>query len=103
MALNSKIVPGRPPLLWSDVHDALVKVNENFDILVATVGGGSGLTPIDFETLDTGLKPATTNLYGIGDASLQWKNLYVEEYSTVPGNELNGVWLGTAQIRGVDG
>ena len=102
MAFNSNIVPGRPPLLWSDVHDAFVKVNENFDILVATVGGGSGLTPIDFETLDTSLKPATTNLYGLGDASLQWKNLYVEEYSTIPGNELNGIWLGTAQIRGVD-
>jgi hypothetical protein len=101
MAFNPNIVPGIPPLLWSDVHDAFVKVNENFDILLATVGGGSGLTPIDFETLDTNLKPTSTNTYGIGDSTYKWKNIYVEEYSTIPGNEFNGVWLGSAHLQGI--
>lgn len=100
MAFNPNITPGRPPLLWSEVHEAFIKVNENFDILYATVGGGS---LVDFETLDTSLKPTSTNTYSIGDATYKWKNVYVEDYSTVPGSELNGIWLGTAQIKGQSG
>jgi hypothetical protein len=43
MALpNNNITPGRPPLLWSDVYDAFVQVNQNFDSIAATIGGASG-------------------------------------------------------------
>jgi hypothetical protein len=101
MAFNTNITPGRPPLMWSDVYDAFTLINENFDILVATVGDGSGLTPINFETLDTGVKPTTNNLYELGDITHAWKSVYVGPYSDA--NPANGVWLGSAQIKGYDG
>jgi len=101
MAFNTNITPGRPPLMWSDVYDAFTLINENFDILVATVGDGSGLTPINFETLDTGVKPTTSNLYELGDITHAWKSVYVGPYSDA--NPANGVWLGSAQIKGISG
>jgi len=101
MAFNTNITPGRPPLLWSEVHDAFTKVNENFDILVATVGTGSGLTPIDFETLNTNVSPATSNTYQLGSSTYRWKSVYTSEWSNIAGSELNGLWAGSAQIKGV--
>jgi hypothetical protein len=101
MSFNSNITPGRPPLLWSDVHEAFIKVNENFDILVATIGDGSGLTPLNFETLDTNLNPTDTNTYQLGNSTKQWKSVYTAEWSSVLGSELNGLWAGSAQIKGV--
>jgi hypothetical protein len=101
MAFNSDITPGRPPLLWSDVNDAFDKVNENFDILVATIGDGSGLTPLNFETLDTNLNPTDTNTYQLGNILKQWKSVYTAGWSSVAGSELNGLWAGSAQIKGV--
>ena len=102
-SFNNNITPGAPPLLWSEVQDAFTKVNENFDILVATVGGGAGLTPIDFETLDTSVSPTTDSEYSLGSSTNKWANVYTSEYSTVPGEELNGVWIGTAHIKGIGG
>jgi len=98
-AFNNNITPGRPPLLWSDVQEAFIKVNENFDSLIATVGGGSGLTPIDFTSLDTSVKPTTDNLYGLGDITHRWKSVYIGEYTVA--DPLNGLWAGNAQIKGV--
>jgi hypothetical protein len=102
MAFNNDITPGRPPLLWSDVNDAFAKVNENFDILVATVGDGSGLTPLNFETLDTSVSPTTSNTYRLGSGAQQWKSVHTAEWSQISGSELNGLWAGSAQIKGVD-
>ena len=99
MAFNSNITPGRPPLLWSEVQEAFVKVNENFDILVATVGDGSGLTPIDFSSLDTDVTPTTDNLRSLGDITHKWKSVYTSEHTLT--DPLNGVFLGNAQIKGV--
>lgn len=99
MPFNSNITPGRPPVLWSDVNDAFIKVNENFDILVATIGGGSGLTPIDFTSLDTSVKPTTDNLYELGDITHKWRAVYAGE--TTVADPLNGVWVGNAQVKGV--
>lgn len=99
MPFNTNITVGRPPLLWSDVQEAFTKVNENFDILVATIGSGSGLTPIDFESLDTSLKPTTDNLYDLGDSVNRWRGVYAGEHTTT--DPLNGFWAGNAQIKGV--
>jgi hypothetical protein len=99
MAFNSNITPGRPPLLWSDVQDAFIKVNENFDILVATVGNGSGLTPIDFSSLDTDVSPTTDNLRSLGDVTHKWKTVYTGEHTL--SDPTNGVFLGNAQIKGL--
>ena len=101
MAFNGNITPGAPPLLWSNIHDAFTQINENFDILVATIGDGSGLSPLNFETLDTSLKPSTDNLYTVGDPNYRWKEVHVGEYNEV--DLLNGFWAGTAHIKGING
>ena len=99
MPFNNNITPGRPPVLWSEVNEAFVRVNENFDILVATIGNGSGLTPVDFTSLDTAVKPTTSNLYDLGDITHQWRSVFTAEHTAV--DLLNGVWAGNAQIKGV--
>ncbi len=99
MAFNNNITPGRAPLLWSEVYDAFTKVNENFDILAATIGGGSGLVPIDFGTLDTNVSPSTNNAYELGNVVTAWKSLYLATWNDTTDN-MNGVWIGNAQIRG---
>jgi len=102
MSFNSNITPGRPPLLWSDVNDAFIKINENFDILVATVGDGSGLSPIDFSTLDTNVSPAADNTYTLGETGTRrWKSLFLNEYSTTGSNNTNGLYLGSAHVKGI--
>ena len=100
-AFNNNISPGAPPLLWSDVNDAFTQINENFDIIVATVGGGSALTPIDFTSLDTSVKPTVDNLRDLGDITHRWKGVFVGEYTDA--DLFNGVWAGAAQIKGVAG
>ena len=101
MPFNNNITPGAPPLLWSDVNDAFTRINENFDIIVATVGGGGALTPIDFTSLDTSVKPTTDNLRDLGDITHRWKGVFAGEYTDA--DLLNGLWTGTAQIKGVAG
>jgi hypothetical protein len=101
MSFNNNITPGAPPLRWDRVLEAFTKVNENFDILVATVGAGSGLTPIDFSTLDTNVAPATDNTYSLGVLGTnRWKSVFLAEYQDTPGDQANGVYIGSAQIRG---
>lgn len=97
MAYNSNITPGAPPLLWSNVQEALVQINENFDILAATVGVGE---LVDFETLETNVSPTNDNERQLGSPERRWKSVRTAEYSDVPGDELNGLWAGTAQIKG---
>ena len=101
MSFNNNITPGAPPLRWDRVLEAFTKVNENFDILVATVGAGSGLTPIDFSTLDTNVSPSTDNTYSLGTLGTnRWKSVFLAEYQDTPGDQANGVYIGSAQIRG---
>ena len=99
MPFNNNITVGRPPILWSEVDDAFVKVNENFDILVTTIGNGSGLTPIDFTSLNTSVKPTISNLYDLGDITHQWRSVFAGEYTPV--YPFNGLWAGNAQVKGV--
>ena len=93
MAFNSNITPGSPPLLWSNIDEAFREINQNFDILVATIGDGSGLIPLDFNTLDTNVSPVVTDTYNLGSASKKWKNLYI-------GN--SGLYIGNAVITATD-
>ena len=102
MAFNNNITPGAPPLLWSNIYDAFTLINENFDSLVATVGDGSGLTPIDFSTLDTDVSPSTDNLYSLGASDYVWRAVYTGGYVVDTPDAGNGVWIGAAQIKGID-
>jgi hypothetical protein len=99
MSFNSNITPGRPPVLWSEVNDAFVKVNENFDILVATIGDGSGLTPVDFSSLDSDVTPTVDNAHDLGDITHRWGAVFTGEHTTVA--PINGLWAGNAQVKGV--
>ena len=103
MALpNTNITPGSPPLLWSDLHSAFQQINENFDSVAAALGV-AGLTPIDFETLDTSVSPTDTVTYNLGSNLKRWKAVYTGEWQNISGQENNGVWLGSAQIKGILG
>ena len=99
MAFNNNITPGTPPLIWSDVNDAFTKINENFDILAVAVGGVGGL--VNFNSLDTNVSPTLDNVYSLGAlGSNRWKSVFLAEYHDVPGDQANGVYIGSAQIRG---
>ena len=99
MAFNNNITPGTPPLIWSDVNDAFTKINENFDILAVAVGGVGGL--VNFSSLDTNVSPTLDNTYSLGTLGTnRWKSVFLAEYHDVPGDQANGVYIGSAQIRG---
>jgi hypothetical protein len=95
MAYNTNITIGSPPLLWSDVQEAFTKINENFDIISTLTGIGT----LNFETLDTSVKPTTDNLYDLGDITHKWRGVYAGEHSLT--DPLNGLWAGNAQIKGI--
>jgi hypothetical protein len=95
---NTNITVGAPPLLWSDVNEAFTRINENFDSITASLGV-AGITPINFETLDTSLKPTVDNLYELGDITHKWRAVFTGEHTVV--DTLNGLWAGNAQIKGV--
>ena len=98
MAFNNNINVGAPPLLWGNVNEALRKINENFDEIIAATG--LGITPVDFGTLDTNVSPTSTNTYQLGDITHQWKSVYTAEWSDTLSGSLNGLWAGSAQIKG---
>ena len=102
MAIDTTINAGAPPLLWSDVQAAFDKVNQNFIDVQATIAGAS-ITPVDFTTLRTDVSPAVDNNYNLGSTGNKWAAVFASEYSTVPGNEYNGLWLGDAHVKGIDG
>jgi len=95
MAYNTNITIGSPPLLWSEVQAAFTKINENFDIISTLTGIGT----LNFETLDTSVKPTTDNLYDLGDITHKWRGVYAGEHTLT--DPLNGLWAGNAQIKGI--
>ena len=100
MALpNTEILVGAPPLLWSNVHEAFEKINQNFTALDLATGGAA----VNLETLNTNVSPAITNDYALGSDANRWKSVFVGEWNNSVQGEGNGVWLGAAQIRGITG
>lgn len=97
---STSINPGAPPLRWDNVYEAFRQVNANFEILEAALGA-AGITPINFSDLDSSVIPSSNAAYVLGDITKQWKSVFTAAYSEVPGNELNGLWAGSAQIKGV--
>lgn len=97
---STNINPGSPPLRWDNVLAAFEQVNANFEMLSAALGA-SGLTPINFSDLDSSVIPSINGVYVLGSLSNQWKSVYTSSYSTVPGNEYNGLWAGNAHVKGI--
>lgn len=100
MALNTKITPGLPPLIWSSINDAFSQVNLNFQEIAASIGSES---LVNFTALQSSISPATTNTFTLGTSVDSWKRLHVSEYANIAGSEQNGLWAGTAQIKGING
>jgi hypothetical protein len=102
MALpNINIGVGAPPLIWSNVQEAFDKINDNFTALDLATGGVGGAVDLSFLTTD--VSPNTSNTYTLGTFTRTWKNVYTAEWSEISGSELNGLWLGTAHIKGISG
>jgi hypothetical protein len=102
MALpNINIGVGAPPLIWSNVQEAFDKINDNFTALDLATGGVGGAVDLSFLTTD--VSPNTANTYTLGTFTRPWKNVYTAEWSDISGSELNGLWLGTAHIKGISG
>jgi hypothetical protein len=100
---NPNITPGAPPLRWDRVLEAFTQVNENFDSIAATIsGGGGGLSPINFDTLDTNVSPAADNTYTLGALGTnRWKSVFLAEYQDTPADSANGIYIGSAHIKGI--
>jgi hypothetical protein len=62
-----------------------------------------GFSNLDFSNFGSSIVPAATNLYTLGTSAKQWKELHLDETSSTPGYEDNGLWIGTAQITGAGG
>ena len=58
---------------------------------------------LDFENLTTNVSPIRPDEFNLGTSTKTWQQLHLSEYSTIPGAELNGLWLGSAQIKGSSG
>ena len=95
-----QIIPGTPPLLWSNVDEAFNKINANFETLSASIGGGGSL--IDWEQFDNSIIPTTSNAEVLGSFTNRWKSVHVDSYRETLTDTMNGVWIGPAHIKGID-
>jgi hypothetical protein len=100
MAYKTDISVGAPPLVWSNVQQAFDEINQNFLELGIVLASSLDLDPLNFTNLETSVSPNNSNEFSLGSASKTWKSLYVAEWFDIPGNQLNGIWLGDAQIKG---
>jgi hypothetical protein len=84
---QQNILAGSPPIVWSTIEEAFIKINANFTELYTSIGGmGSG---IDFTDLETDLIPNATETYDLGSPTKRWRDLYLSGDS---------IYLGIAQI-----
>jgi len=70
-------------------------------------GGGeiqttTSFANLDFRNLYTGLWPAENDVYTLGDETQRWKSIYLSPFIPDSDSEDSGLWIGSAQIKGVD-
>jgi hypothetical protein len=100
MALpNTNIGAGAPPLLWDNIRQAFDQINDNFIALDLATAGAEGA--VDLSLLTTEVSPKDTESHTIGTITRAWKSIYTGEWAATDQSVLNGVWLGNAQIRGI--
>ncbi len=99
MAYVTNISPGAPPLLWSNIDQAFRQINQNFTELQLYLND-STITPIDLSNLYTDLSPGDSAQFSLGSLNKRWKSVFTSAVSSIPGNELNGLWAGSGHIKG---
>jgi len=67
------------------------------------IQGGSEYASIDFENLTTNISSNGVATFNLGSVTKPWKSLYTGEHADNDANAFNGVWLGSAQIKGKPG
>ena len=93
-------------LLYSDVDLTTGVDGTTYDAYSSGGGkiqGFSEYAGIDFENLNSNVSPNSVATLNLGSITKPWKAVYAGEHSAVPGNENNGLWLGSAQIKGSGG
>jgi len=95
---KKSVLPGNPPLIWSNVEKAFANINSNFDELYLTIGGGS---VVDLTTLESSIIPGSTNIYSLGTTSKAFTSIHASEYEAEGPGEFNGLYAGAAQIKGI--
>lgn len=99
-----EINPGTAPLLWSNIEKAFRSINQNFNEIYATIQADGSTEVVNFERLFSDVSPGITEAYSLGSSTHRWDKLHVGEWNdSIAGYEDNGVWLGTAQIKGISG
>lgn len=65
--------------------------------------GLNEFSTLNLEALTTSVKPADDGQKVLGDATHKWKELHIAETLASAGNEDNGLYLGTAHVKGESG
>tara|TARA_E500000075_G_C6996885_1_gene327869 strand:+ start:2713 stop:5040 length:2328 start_codon:yes stop_codon:yes gene_type:complete len=67
------------------------------------IQGFSEYAGTDFENLNTNVSPNSVATFNLGSVTKPWKSLYTGEHADNDANAFNGIWLGSAQIKGKPG
>lgn len=100
MTYRTNISAGAPPLLWSEVQSALEQINNNFVVLGAALSA-EGITPVDFTNISSNISASVSNSYRLGSSDYKWKSVHLAAYIPDSGDNTNGVWIGSAHIKGI--
>jgi len=102
-----KVIDAKEVSLYTD--EALTSPVNGGSMDAYASGGGeiqglSEFADLDFTQLTTDIIPNSTEIYSLGDEEHQWKAIFASgRVGDGDGDDSHGVWLGTAQIEGVDG
>jgi len=92
--------------LYTDASLTTAVNGTTFDAYAS--GGGtfqafSEYNSVDFENLATNVSPNAVATFNLGSITKPWKSLYTAEHADTDADAFNGVWLGSAQIKGKSG
>jgi len=69
-----------------------------------TVQGLTDFTGLDFESFQSNIIPNETGLLNLGSPTNRWGQIHLEEAPLeIESSENNGLWLGSAQLKGING
>lgn len=91
---------GAAPLLWSEVANAFEQINNNFSEVsnsISILGGGE----VSLATIGTDVLPTKSNRFSVGSTTNKWQSAHFSAWTTA--DQGNGVWIGSAQIKGIGG